>query len=153
MRHRVAKNLSGGMKRKLMIAKSLLHDPDYIFLDEPTVGIDVHARKEIWRFLRKYHQSGKTIILTTHYIEEAEQLCDLVLMVNRGQIFKQDTSEHLIETLGQYKIEFEDDMCFFDTLEAANQEAALKKGMYTISKTTLEDVFYHYTQEEYEWKS
>lgn len=153
VKHRVSKNLSGGMKRKLMIAKSLLHDPDYIFLDEPTVGIDVHARKDIWRFLRQCHKEGKTIILTTHYIEEAEQLCDRVLMVNRGKVFKSDTSENLIKELGSYKIESDADMHFFETIDKANKHASKMVGMYRISETTLEDVFYHYTQEEYEWKS
>ncbi len=153
VKHRVAKNLSGGMKRKLMIAKALIHDPEYIFLDEPTVGIDVHARKEIWKFLREYHRKGKTIILTTHYIEEAEQLCDFVLMVNKGSVFKENTSEKLIEEIGNYKIETDEDMYFFTTLDDAHEYAKDLKCIYRISKTTLEDVFYHYTKEEIEWKS
>ncbi len=153
VKHRVTKNLSGGMKRKLMIAKALIHDPEYIFLDEPTVGIDVHARKEIWKFLREYHRKGKTIILTTHYIEEAEQLCDFVLMVNKGSVFKENTSEKLIEEIGNYKIETDENMYFFTTLDGAHEYAKDLKCIYRISKTTLEDVFYHYTKEVIEWKS
>jgi len=153
VKHRVTKNLSGGMKRKLMIAKALIHDPEYIFLDEPTVGIDVHARKEIWKFLREYHRKGKTIILTTHYIEEAEQLCDFVLMVNKGSVFKENTSEKLIEEIGNYKIETDENMYFFTTLDDAHEYAKDLKCIYRISKTTLEDVFYHYTKEVIEWKS
>jgi ABC-2 type transport system ATP-binding protein len=153
VKSRVTKNLSGGMKRKLMIAKALIHDPKYIFLDEPTVGIDVHARKEIWRFLRQHHKDGKTIILTTHYIEEAEQLCDRVLMVNRGRVFKDDTASNLIAELGTFKIEQDRHMMFFDSIESANEGAKKLHGMYTISAATLEDVFYHYTKEAYKWKS
>jgi len=153
VKHRVTKNLSGGMKRKLMIAKALIHDPEYIFLDEPTVGIDVHARKEIWKFLREYHRKGKTIILTTHYIEEAEQLCDFVLMVNKGSVFKENTSEKLIEEIGNYKIETDENMYFFTTLDDAHEYAKDLKCIYRISKTNLEDVFYHYTKEVIEWKS
>jgi len=154
VRKRVSKNLSGGMKRKLMIAKALIHDPEFLFLDEPTVGIDVHARKEIWRFLKKFHSEGKTIVLTTHYIEEAEQLCDYVMLVNHGKVFKENTSDALIEELGRFKIERDEEMTFFNTLEEANQASSKLKGLYTISQTSLEDVFYHYTNEQvHVWKS
>ncbi|MBI9014476.1 MAG: ABC transporter ATP-binding protein [Clostridiales bacterium] len=154
VKNRVSKNLSGGMKRKLMIAKALVHDPEFIFLDEPTVGIDVHARKEIWRFLKKFHSEGKTIILTTHYIEEAEQLCDYVMLVNHGRVFKENTADALIEELGRFKIESDTDMTFFNTLEEANHASTKLKCLYTISQTSLEDVFYHYTNEQvHVWKS
>ncbi|MCH4888254.1 ABC transporter ATP-binding protein [Acidaminobacter sp. JC074] len=153
VRNRVTKKLSGGMKRKLMIAKALMHNPDYIFLDEPTVGIDVHARKEIWKFLRDYHKQGKTIILTTHYIEEAEQLCDWVLMVNRGKVFKENTSGNLIKEIGEFKIETDEDMYFFDSLDQAHAYSSQLKCIYNISKTSLEDVFYKYTKEVIKWKS
>ena len=82
VRRRVAQGLSGGMKRKLMIAKALIHDPRYLFLDEPTVGIDPNARRDIWDFLRMQHKEGKTILLTTHYIEEAQHLCDDVMLID-----------------------------------------------------------------------
>jgi len=153
VKDRPTKKLSGGMKRKLMIAKALIHNPSYIFLDEPTVGIDVHARKEIWRFLKQHHQEGKTIVLTTHYIEEAEQLCDRLLLIDKGKVFKDDTSDKLIAELGAYKIEQDDKMYFFDSIDQANEGAKNIKGIYNVSATSLEDVFYHYTKEAYEWKS
>ena len=92
VRRRVAQGLSGGMKRKLMIAKALIHDPRYLFLDEPTVGIDPNARRDIWDFLRMQHKEGKTILLTTHYIEEAQHLCDDVMLIDGGRIFREDTA-------------------------------------------------------------
>lgn len=154
VKDRVSKKLSGGMKRKLMIAKALIHDPEYLFLDEPTVGIDVVARKEIWRFLKQFHAQGKTIILTTHYIEEAEQLCDYVMLINQGKVFKENTSENLINEVGQYKIETDSEMTFYQNIYKANEAAKVLKGLYTISKTSLEDVFFHYTNEQvHVWKS
>ncbi len=152
IKKRQARYLSGGVKRKLMIAKALIHDPTYIFLDEPTVGIDVHARKEIWKFLKQYHKKGKTIILTTHYIEEAEALCEKIFLINKGEIFKSDTSEALISELGIYRVEDEDNnLYFFDTLEDAKEKSNRINSMTKIDKTTLEDVFYFYTKEENSW--
>ena len=108
VRKRAAQNLSGGMKRKLMIAKSLIHNPKYLFLDEPTVGIDPNARRDIWDFLHIQHKEGKTILLTTHYIEEAQHLCDYVMLIDGGKIFKEDTPAGLIDEIGQFKVEYED---------------------------------------------
>lgn len=154
VKDRVTKKLSGGMKRKLMIAKALIHKPEVLFLDEPTVGIDVGARKEIWRFLKAFHGEGKSIILTTHYIEEAEQLCDYVMLINRGKIFKENTSLNLIKEVGRYKIETNKDMVFYNSLEEANMASSKLIGLYRISETSLEDVFFHYTNEQvYVWKS
>ena len=102
VRRRVAQGLSGGMKRKLMIAKALIHDPRYLFLDEPTVGIDPKARRDIWDFLHVQHKEGKTILLTTHYIEEAQHLCDKVMLIDGGRIFREDTPEALIAQIGRF---------------------------------------------------
>lgn len=148
LKHRQIKTLSGGMKRKLMIAKALIHKPKYIFLDEPTVGIDVHARKEIWQFLKLYHQAGHTIILTTHYIEEAEALCDYVRLIHKGENFKSGTSLELIEEMGAYKVTADDQLAFFKSLEAAKDYATTLNTVYRITKTTLEDVFFKYTKEQ-----
>src|SRR5699024_2814845 len=83
-RNKEAKQLSGGMKRKLMIAKALINEPDIIFLDEPTVGVDINGRRKIWDILKTMENMGKTILLTTHYIEEADYLCDRVCFIDRG---------------------------------------------------------------------
>ncbi len=83
-----ALNLSGGMKRRLMIARSLIHEPKLLILDEPTVGVDTEVRRIIWDFLSDLHKNGKTIILTTHYLEEAEKLCDTAAIIDKGKIVK-----------------------------------------------------------------
>lgn len=152
VKNRVSKKLSGGMKRKLMIAKSLIHNPDYIFLDEPTVGIDVNSRKEIWKVLKKYQQLGKTIILTTHYIEEVEELCDNVMLINEGEIFRRGTSEELINEVGSYKVEYIENnkinMNFFKNLNEAKESIIDLKFDFKISETSLEDIFFHYTRKK-----
>ena len=93
--------LSGGMKRRFQIAKALVHDPDILILDEPTAGVDVELRHELWNYLRELHNNGKTILLTTHYIEEAELLCDNVSIIDEGKILKQGSPKSLTEDLGQ----------------------------------------------------
>ena len=149
VRKRVTQNLSGGMKRKLMIAKSLIHNPKYLFLDEPTVGIDPNARRDIWDFLHIQHKEGKTILLTTHYIEEAQHLCDYVMLIDGGKIFKEDTPAGLIDEIGQFKVEYEDgdriQAEFFKDLPAAKSRAAGIDALCSVLPSTLEDVFFHYT--------
>ncbi|RKD21418.1 ABC-2 type transport system ATP-binding protein [Caminicella sporogenes DSM 14501] len=150
---RICKRLSGGMKRKLMIARALLHDPDYIFLDEPTVGIDLNSRKEIWDFLKAMKNNGKTIILTTHYIEEAEYLCDRVALMDKGKIFYDDTPRNLIDELGRFTVEYFDDnqktkYHYFNTLSEAKKYSDMINGKYTIRDTTLEDVFYSFANKK-----
>src|SRR5690606_24523470 len=78
--------LSGGMKRRVLIAKALAHEPEILFLDEPTAGVDVELRKDMWEVVRGLRDSGVTIILTTHYIEEAEQMADRIAVINHGEI-------------------------------------------------------------------
>jgi len=95
------RQLSGGMKRRFQIAKALVHDPDILILDEPTAGVDVELRHELWNYLRELHNNGKTILLTTHYIEEAKLLCDNVSIIDQGKILKQGSPKSLTEDLGQ----------------------------------------------------
>lgn len=149
VRKRLSQNLSGGMKRKLMIARSLIHDPQYLFLDEPTVGIDPNARRDIWDFLHLQHKEGKTILLTTHYIEEAQHLCDHVMLIDGGSIFREDTPKGLIAEIGPYKVEYDggDRMKaeYFQSLEQAKERAAELDTTCSVLASTLEDVFFHYT--------
>ncbi|MEJ2602430.1 MAG: ABC transporter ATP-binding protein, partial [Gammaproteobacteria bacterium] len=84
----IARNLSGGMKRRLMIARALVHEPKLLILDEPTAGVDIEIRRSMWRFLRKINAEGTTIILTTHYLEEAETLCRHVAIIDEGRIIE-----------------------------------------------------------------
>ena len=94
------RQLSGGMKRRFQLAKALVHDPDIIILDEPTAGVDVELRRDLWKYLRDLHYKGKTILLTTHYIEEAELLCENVAIIDEGKILKEGPPKILTQELG-----------------------------------------------------
>jgi len=85
-RHTNARALSGGMKRRLLIGKALVHDPQVLFLDEPTAGVDVELRQQLWRYVRRLRERGTTVVLTTHYLEEAEELADRVAVIDRGRL-------------------------------------------------------------------
>ena len=93
------RQLSGGMRRRLLIAKALVHDPEIIVLDEPTAGVDVELRNSLWEYVINLNEQGKTIILTTHYLEEAEALCDRIAIMNKGKIVKVDSKENLINSI------------------------------------------------------
>jgi ABC-2 type transport system ATP-binding protein len=97
--------LSGGMKRRLLIAKAMIHEPDILILDEPTAGVDVELRRALWIYLRKLNAEGKTILLTTHYIEEAEELCEEVAIIDRGRIIAQGSPEALVQAGGERHLE------------------------------------------------
>jgi ABC-2 type transport system ATP-binding protein len=99
--------LSGGMKRRLMIAKALAHEPQILFLDEPTAGVDVELRKEMWQLVRQLRASGVTIILTTHYIEEAEEMADRVGVINHGEIILVEDKAELMRKLGKKQLTLE----------------------------------------------
>ncbi|MEI8096907.1 MAG: ABC transporter ATP-binding protein [Candidatus Moraniibacteriota bacterium] len=94
-----ARMLSGGMKRRLMIARALIHEPKLLILDEPTAGVDIELRREMWEFLKELNTAGRTIILTTHYLEEAEQLCRSVAIINQGEIVKQGLVKDLLSQM------------------------------------------------------
>jgi ABC-2 type transport system ATP-binding protein len=90
------RELSGGMKRRVMIAQALVHKPEVVVLDEPTAGVDVEQRKSLWAFVRELHAQGHTIVLTTHYLEEAEALCERIAIIDRGELVALDTKEALL---------------------------------------------------------
>jgi len=99
--------LSGGMKRRLLIAKALAHEPQILFLDEPTAGVDVELRKDMWQLVRALRASGVTIILTTHYIEEAEEMADRVGVINKGEIILVEEKAELMRKLGRKQLRLE----------------------------------------------
>ena len=94
-----SRSLSGGMKRRLMIARALVHEPDLLILDEPTAGVDIELRRSMWEFLREINARGKTIILTTHYLEEAESLCRRIAIIDHGSIVENTDMKSLLEKL------------------------------------------------------
>lgn len=103
-RHSKIMMLSGGMKRRLLIAKALSHEPQILFLDEPTAGVDVNLRKDMWDLVRQLKQSGVTIILTTHYIEEAEEMADRIGVINKGQLILVEEKHELMRKLGKKQL-------------------------------------------------
>lgn len=98
-RNERARNLSGGMKRRLMIARALMHEPKLLILDEPTAGVDIELRRSMWQFLKEINQQGITIILTTHYLEEAEMLCRNIGIINKGELIENTTMKSLLNKL------------------------------------------------------
>ena len=99
------RRLSGGMKRRVLVAQALVHKPPVIVLDEPTAGVDVALRHNLWQFIRRLNQEGHTIILTTHYLEEAETLCKRIAMLQHGQIIALDSTDHLLQAFSGHKLE------------------------------------------------
>ena len=105
-RHEQLRKLSGGMKRRVLIAKALSHDPDLLFLDEPTAGVDVELRRDMWRLIGELSDQGVTIILTTHYIEEAEEMADRVGVINKGRVLLVDDKRAMMARLGRTEARF-----------------------------------------------
>ena len=101
------RQLSGGMKRRVLIAKALSHEPSILFLDEPTAGVDVELRQDMWKVVEELRKTGVTIILTTHYIEEAEAIADRVGVINQGEIIVVDQTKELLKKMGHKKLTVE----------------------------------------------
>ncbi len=152
------KNLSGGQKRALGVAMALVNDPSLIFLDEPTTGLDPAARRNLWRAIKKLKEEGKTIFLTTHYMEEAEYLADRVAIMHHGKIIAIDEPYKLIEKYGEKtrviikKIDGEEEMEIEDEREIAEiieklKEKGIKYERIEIKRPNLEDVFLKLTGE------
>ena len=98
------RSLSGGMRRRLLVAKALVHNPDILVLDEPTAGVDVELRNQLWNYVLKLNQAGTTILLTTHYLEEAEKLCDEIAIINKGELIAYDSKDNLMKILSNKQI-------------------------------------------------
>jgi ABC-2 type transport system ATP-binding protein len=127
-----ARELSGGMKRRLMIARALVHEPKLLILDEPTAGVDVELRRSMWQFLTEIHRAGRTIILTTHYLEEAEQLCERIGIINHGELIADAPKREMLRKLDK-------ETFVLDILEprAAIEPLPLVEFLFT-DPTTLE---------------
>ena len=102
-----ARTLSGGMRRRLLVAKALVHSPQMLILDEPTAGVDVELRSSLWKYIRKINKQGTSICLTTHYLQEAEELCENITIINEGKIIKDDTKENLLNFISTKKVSFD----------------------------------------------
>ena len=169
-----ARELSGGMKRKLMIARALIHQPQILILDEPTAGVDVETRKMMWSYLKKLNQQGITILLTTHYIEEAEELCQRIAIINKGKIVVLDEKKNLLKVLESERINvylgtkltkiphllekyhpaLENNLLSFfvaanswSTILADLQKANVDIERLETQRNKLEDIFIHFTKQ------
>ncbi len=144
-RRRSVRKLSGGMKRKLMVCRALLTEPEILLLDEPTAGMDPLSRRQMWNLLHRLNGQNLTILLTTHYIEEAQSLCGRVAMLNRGRLEEVNTPQGFIDGLGAYAIDEMTDSGvknhYFDSKEEAIAFLSARSGKMALRETTLEDVF------------
>jgi ABC-2 type transport system ATP-binding protein len=151
----VVANFSGGMQRRLLLARALLPRPQVLFLDEPSIGLDPQIRRQMWDMIRKTKIEGRTIVLTTHYIEEAEALCDRVGILSKGRLIALDTPQSLKAMVGEYVVEsislegkLLQQIC--RNPEEAHRLARQRENGVTIRKTNLEDVFIKLTGERIE---
>jgi ABC-2 type transport system ATP-binding protein len=147
----MVKTLSGGMKRRLQIARALVHQPQVLFLDEPTVGLDPQTRRKLWEIIRDLHSKGMTILLTTHYMEEAEFLCDRIGIMNAGQIIEMGSPEALKQKHGKAVVIQQNDLAtttkFFPDIQSAQaffDTVSDKRGMM-VRDSNLEDIFVELT--------
>lgn len=145
----MVQTFSGGMKRRLMIARALLHRPKVLFLDEPTVGLDPQVRRRLWELVRRLASEGLTVLLTTHYIEEAENLCQRVAILDKGRLIALDTPSNLCQGLGEYVVEWHDgerlNSRFFPERASAAQFLGALTAEASIRRSNLEDVFVELT--------
>ncbi|MFN7094028.1 MAG: ATP-binding cassette domain-containing protein [Burkholderiales bacterium] len=166
------RSLSGGMKRRLMVAQALVHKPPVIILDEPTAGVDVEIRKSLWEFITELHQKGHTILLTTHYLEEVEKLCNKIIMIDKGNIIAESSKANLISQASRlsttvqietyankfapaltplliaqeqnvYTLRLDNSEQLLPILTMLKQ-AEVKVENITINRPKLEDIFIHY---------
>jgi len=144
-------NLSGGWKRKTNIVCAIIHKPKILLLDEPTAGLDTRSRHMLWELVRKLNSNGTTIFLTTHYIEEAESLCDRVAVIDHGKLIAIGTTDELRDRIGKITVETSSDdgkrvvKYFRDMASAKEFSKTLGDRLYTIRRTSLEDVYLELT--------
>ena len=141
-RNSTARHLSGGMKRRVQIAKALIHDPPILILDEPTAGVDIELRHMLWDYLTILNNEGKTILLTTHYIEEAEKLCDQIAIINNGLIIKRGDTKSIINEVSLNTIEIEvensENLNFDDSFDYTLEENTIKVKSKKVNKDIVQ---------------
>ncbi len=146
----MAGQLSGGLKRRLMIARALMHYPHVLILDEPTVGLDTQTRRRIWELIRKMNNDGMTVLLTTHYIEEAEMLCHRVGIIDHGRLIALGTPQELKKGVGEIVVELNgQEGKEYKLLNSLEQDLAELKTLgqdYTVRESNLEDIFIELTR-------
>ncbi|HEY0115405.1 MAG TPA: ABC transporter ATP-binding protein [Allosphingosinicella sp.] len=134
-----SRTLSGGMKRRLLVAKAMVHSPPILVLDEPTAGVDVELRQQLWEFVRSLHDEGVTVVLTTHYLEEAEQLCDRVAIINHGKVIANETTRALVGMAQEKAVEVTVDRDIVDAPVNTCFEKIELKGDRTLVITYRKD--------------
>ena len=139
-----ARTLSGGMRRRLLVAKALVHSPEMLILDEPTAGVDVDLRKSLWNYIKKINKLGTTICLTTHYLEEAEELCDRITILNNGKVIKDDTKNNLLKIISNKTVLFQIDSEILLPNELKNFNPKIENGnlkiTYDKNTTSLKEI-------------
>ena len=130
-----ARTLSGGMRRRLLIAKAMVHDPEILILDEPTAGVDVELRSNLWENIHKLNQSGKTIIITTHYLHEAEELCNEIAIINEGKLIAHDTTVNIKSFLDKVTVivDYNDNSIDLSGLNELNLEIKIKNRQVQVN--------------------
>lgn len=129
------RQLSGGMRRRLMVAKALVHNPPVLILDEPTAGVDIELRQQLWANVKELNRQGTTVMLTTHYLEEAEELCDRIAIINHGRVIAHDLKENLLSHIEAKDISFRLDKDIVDVPPALAQYNARREGTRTLAIT------------------
>lgn len=144
-RNAYARTLSGGMRRRLLVAKALVHSPEIVILDEPTAGVDVNLRNNLWKYIKELNKKGTTICLTTHYLEEAESLCDYITIIDKGNVIKNDTKQNLLDLIGIKTVSFSLDQKYIipETLKKYQAQINLNNNLvlhYDKKHTQLKEI-------------
>ncbi|MDC0625506.1 ABC transporter ATP-binding protein [Alphaproteobacteria bacterium] len=139
-----ARTLSGGMRRRLLVAKALVHSPEMLILDEPTAGVDVDLRRSLWNYIKKINKLGTTICLTTHYLEEAEELCDRITIISNGKVIKDDSKSNLLKLISNKTVLFQINTEISLPNELKYYNPKIKNGnlkiTYDKNKTSLKEI-------------
>ena len=143
-KHSYARTLSGGMRRRLLVAKALVHSPEMLILDEPTAGVDVDLRRSLWKYIKKINKLGTTICLTTHYLEEAEELCDRITIISNGKVIKDDTKSNLLKIISNKTVLFQINSEISLPNELKNYSPKIENGIlkvtYDKNTTSLKEI-------------